>query len=59
MTNFITGQPVKGTEKKHVPFGSVHVLMTNPPFGSEIPITGPAIGDACEAFRKKNPEPGA
>lgn len=29
--------------KKHVPFGSVDVLMTNPPFGSEIPITEPAI----------------
>ena len=29
--------------KKHVPFGSVDVLMTNPPFGSEIPITERAI----------------
>jgi type I restriction enzyme M protein len=24
---------------KHVPFGSVDVLMTNPPFGSDIPVT--------------------
>ena len=29
--------------KKHVPFGSVDVLMTNPPFGSEIPVTERAI----------------
>jgi len=29
--------------KKHIPFGSVDVLMTNPPFGSEIPITEPSI----------------
>jgi type I restriction enzyme M protein len=29
--------------KKHVPFGLVDVLMTNPPFGSEIPITEAAI----------------
>jgi type I restriction enzyme M protein len=29
--------------KRFVPFGSVDVLMTNPPFGSEIPITEPAI----------------
>jgi type I restriction enzyme M protein len=28
---------------KHVPFGSVDVLMTNPPFGSEIPVTERAI----------------
>jgi len=26
-----------------VPFGSVDVVMTNPPFGSEIPITDPTI----------------
>lgn len=31
--------------KKHIPFGSVDVLMTNPPFGSEIPITEAAILD--------------
>ena len=29
--------------KKNIPFGSVDVLMTNPPFGSEIPITETAI----------------
>ncbi len=29
--------------KKKIPFGSVDVLMTNPPFGSEIPITDPAV----------------
>ncbi len=29
--------------KKHIPFGSLDVLMTNPPFGSEIPITEAAI----------------
>jgi type I restriction enzyme M protein len=29
--------------KKHIPFGSLDVLMTNPPFGSEIPITESAI----------------
>lgn len=29
--------------KKNIPFGSVDVLMTNPPFGSEIPITEAAI----------------
>ena len=31
--------------KRQIPFGSVDVLMTNPPFGSEIPITEPAILD--------------
>ena len=29
--------------KDFIPFGSVDVLMTNPPFGSEIPITDRAI----------------
>lgn len=29
--------------KSKIPFGSIDVLMTNPPFGSEIPITEPAI----------------
>lgn len=29
--------------KKSVPFGGVDVLMTNPPFGSDIPITEAAI----------------
>ncbi|MCW7554512.1 SAM-dependent methyltransferase [Endozoicomonas gorgoniicola] len=26
-----------------IPFGSIDVLMTNPPFGSDIPITDPAV----------------
>jgi type I restriction enzyme M protein len=29
--------------KRYIQFGSVDVLMTNPPFGSEIPITEPSI----------------
>ncbi|MGR5433201.1 methylation-associated defense system DNA methyltransferase MAD2 [Vibrio owensii] len=29
--------------KAKIPFGSVDVLMTNPPFGSDIPITDPAV----------------
>ena len=29
--------------KKAIPLGSIDVLMTNPPFGSDIPITDPAI----------------
>ncbi len=32
--------------KRKIPFGSIDVLMTNPPFGSEIPITEPAILDS-------------
>jgi type I restriction enzyme M protein len=35
--------PGNAEAKKHIPFGSIDVLMTNPPFGSEIPITDPAI----------------
>ena len=35
--------PGNDQAKKYVPFGSVDVLMTNPPFGSEIPITERAI----------------
>ena len=31
---------------KQIPFGSVDVLMTNPPFGSDIPITDPQVLDA-------------
>jgi len=38
--------------KKHVPFGSVDVLMTNPPFGSEIPITEPAILQSHQLARR-------
>ena len=33
---------------KEVPFGSVDIVMTNPPFGSDIPITDPAILDQYE-----------
>jgi len=29
--------------KKEIPFGSIDVVITNPPFGSEIPITDPHI----------------
>jgi type I restriction enzyme M protein len=35
--------PGNDPAKRAIPFGSVDVLMTNPPFGSEIPITDPAI----------------
>jgi type I restriction enzyme M protein len=35
--------PGNEAAKKSVPFGSVDVLMTNPPFGSEIPVTERAI----------------
>lgn len=35
--------PGNDQAKRLVPFGSVDVLMTNPPFGSEIPITERAI----------------
>jgi type I restriction enzyme M protein len=35
--------PGNDQAKKYVPFGSVDVLMTNPPFGSEIPVTERAI----------------
>jgi len=37
--------PGNDQAKRQVPFGSVDVLMTNPPFGSEIPITEKAILD--------------
>jgi len=29
--------------QRHLPFGSIDVVMTNPPFGSEIPITDESI----------------
>jgi type I restriction enzyme M protein len=35
--------PGNEAAKKHIPFGSVDVLMMNSPFGSEIPITERAI----------------
>jgi type I restriction enzyme M protein len=37
--------PGNDPAKRLMPFGSVDVLMTNPPFGSEIPITEKAILD--------------
>jgi type I restriction enzyme M protein len=44
--------------KKKIPFGSIDVLMTNPPFGSEIPITDPAILGGHELAKryKRNEE---
>jgi type I restriction enzyme M protein len=44
--------------KKKIPFGSIDVLMTNPPFGSEIPITDPAILSGHELAKryKRNEE---
>ena len=36
-----------------VPLGSIDVLMTNPPFGSDIPITDPAILGNYEIARKQ------
>lgn len=35
--------PGNAPAKDAIPFGSIDVLMTNPPFGAEIPITDPAI----------------
>ncbi|MBE0624556.1 MAG: N-6 DNA methylase [Burkholderiales bacterium] len=40
----------EATEK--IPLGSIDVLMTNPPFGSDIPITDPAILGKYEIARK-------
>ncbi|MBL8442194.1 MAG: N-6 DNA methylase, partial [Betaproteobacteria bacterium] len=40
----------EATEK--IPLGSIDVLMTNPPFGSDIPITDPAILGKYELARK-------
>lgn len=34
--------------RKEIPLGSVDVVMTNPPFGSDIPITDPAILEQYE-----------
>ena len=34
------------TARKKIPLGSIDVLMTNPPFGSDIPITDPQLLDA-------------
>lgn len=38
--------------KKAIPFGSVDVVMTNPPFGSEIPITDPQLLRSYELARR-------
>jgi type I restriction enzyme M protein len=38
--------------KRKIPFGSIDVLMTNPPFGSEIPITDPAILSSHDLARR-------
>ncbi len=38
--------------KKQIGFGTVDVLMTNPPFGSEIPITEPSILENLQLARR-------
>lgn len=38
--------------KKDIPLGSIDVLMTNPPFGSEIPITDAQLLQRYELARK-------
>jgi type I restriction enzyme M protein len=38
--------------KKAIPFESVDVVMTNPPFGTEIPITDPQLLQRYELARK-------
>ena len=38
--------------KKKIGFGTVDVLMTNPPFGSEIPITEPSILENHQLARR-------
>jgi len=35
--------PGNNPAKKTIPLGSIDVLLTNPPFGAEIPITDPAV----------------
>jgi type I restriction enzyme M protein len=44
--------PGNDPAKKHISFGSVDVLMTNPPFGSEIPITEPSILENHQLARR-------
>jgi type I restriction enzyme M protein len=44
--------PGNDLAKKYVAFGTVDVLMTNPPFGSEIPITEPAILETHQLARR-------
>jgi type I restriction enzyme M protein len=38
--------------KRKISFGSIDVLMTNPPFGSEIPITDPTILSSHDLARR-------
>lgn len=38
--------------QKEIPLGSIDVLMTNPPFGSDIPVTDPAVLGKFELSRK-------
>jgi len=46
--------------KKKIPHGSIDVLMTNPPFGSEIPITDPVLlGGFGLAQKKRRGEDGS
>jgi type I restriction enzyme M protein len=40
--------------KEAIPLGSIDVLMTNPPFGSDIPISDPMILNAYELSAKWN-----
>ena len=44
--------PGNDLAKKFVPFGSVDVLMTNPPFGAEIPITEKSILDNLQLAKR-------
>lgn len=37
---------------EHIPLGSIDVIMTNPPFGSDIPITEPTILQQYELARR-------
>jgi type I restriction enzyme M protein len=44
--------------KKKIPLGSIDVLMTNPPFGSDIPITDPGILGKYDLAAKWNKNDG-
>jgi len=44
--------PGNDPAKGKIPFGSVDVLMTNPPFGSEIPVTEKAILESNPLARR-------
>ncbi|MGH7172557.1 MAG: methylation-associated defense system DNA methyltransferase MAD2 [Gemmataceae bacterium] len=45
--------------KEKIPLGSIDVLMTNPPFGSDIPITDPSILGKYDLAAKWNKDDGA